>query len=906
MPAKRISFANFNRRLTVAGGREQGPPGAVRRAQNVAPELTNSVLSRWGSSLQTGTGAINAIQVYYWNGNRYAYDGSSLYRGSTSIKTGFNGNRLAFNAMPPQPGLQDYLFVLGGGVAPFKIDPSGNITNWGIAEPPDGMGAANQSNDQFVIDTMNTATNWTGHQNCTVSSNSTEFKTGTASLEINPSAGPWRIKYAPSSPLNLAYYTNGDFSLPTDVIQFWIYFHGNFNVTWIELDFDVNDGTFQKDWYSYAIGFVSPLGQSRGKTPLHNVQTLLDFQQDQWQLITIAKSQFLRNGVDLQYDWSNVKAVRFQGGNFTSYMLLDNLVQIGGSAMGAGPAVGNGGSEYDYYVVFRNPATGSISNPQANPVKVFGVEVNKVNLSNIPLSTDPQVGARDLYRTQALVDQPGGGIPFYLDTIPDNTTTTYVDSTADSSFPLVTTPWTASVAVPPNPSATYYIDGGNGYYFKLTTSGTTGSQPPAWVVPETIWSPLTQFSASATIAPRKAAGQFWKVTTAGTSGATEPNWAGSSTPGDTITDGTVVWTNQGLLTTTDGTAVWTFQGINSTPTLGNNQLLYDNANPTSTIEDAWGPHQGSMFFCRDTAPGNAGYVYASPPGRPESLGQEYLISDENDPTQKLVGWDGALWLFTQQRGFQLLGSYPQIIADPVNYAMGTNAPYTVVPVQLIGIVYWAPDGIRVLNWAGSRLLGFEMISPVLRGQAEEDITTPWSPTAGPVWAALLRDEIVFSDGASLTLALGYDGLWGGAPAWRRITPVLTALYYESQTGHATAGLLGGGVFFFEDPGQLTDNGTAIAFELESAGDFPDPGAQFTTQRLYLTLNSGGQTLTPTIIVDGVETALTPISSTSRQTIEMEPKIAGRFFDGVRLSGNITARVEIFRIEADVWLGEGVA
>jgi hypothetical protein len=100
----------------------------------------------------------------------------------------------------------------------------------------------------------------------------------------------------------------------------------------------------------------------------------------------------------------------------------------------------------------------------------------------------------------------------------------------------------------------------------------------------------------------------------------------------------------------------------------------------------------------------------------------------------------------------------------------------------------------------------------------------------------------------------------------------------------------------------------VDFEIQSPGDMPDSGAQFTGQRLYITanLNVSGvpQVITPTLIVDGAEIVLPQITNTERSTIELPiSKYHGRFFDGVRLDGCLTGRIEIFRIEADVWLGE---
>jgi hypothetical protein len=101
----------------------------------------------------------------------------------------------------------------------------------------------------------------------------------------------------------------------------------------------------------------------------------------------------------------------------------------------------------------------------------------------------------------------------------------------------------------------------------------------------------------------------------------------------------------------------------------------------------------------------------------------------------------------------------------------------------------------------------------------------------------------------------------------------------------------------------------VDFEIQSPGDMPDSGAQFTAQRLYITINCAvdgvPQLVTPTLIVDGEEIVLPQITNTGRSTIELPiSQYHGRFFDGVRLDGCfVGGRVEVFRIEADVWLGE---
>jgi hypothetical protein len=797
MPTRRISFTNFNHRLVLAGGREQTGEGGLRRASGVAPEVTTSIMSRWGSEALY---PIDATQLYYWNGHRYQYDGSKLYRDGSAVQTGFNGESIAINSMAPQPGIPDYLFINGGGITPFKIDPGGQLWNWGIVAPPNGALAQNLPNDQVVIDTFDgTAANWTATANCTKANNNTEFIVGSGSLAINPTGSPWHIVRTLATPLDLENYANGDISIGTDIFQIWVLFtYANLaQAHFLQIDFDVFDGTF-KEYYSAAIGLV-PVGVAIGKVGNQIGRPVIfdvTVTPGQWLQLTWSKSQCSRVGSRLQYDWTNVGKIRISGNDVIKNYLLDDLTLSGGSALGAGPAAGNGGSEYDYRTVYRNLVTGSQSNPNADATKVFGVSVNKVQLSNIPISPDPQVGARDLYRTSAL-NVAGGGIAFFLDTIYDNSTTSYLDSIADFSVPIVATPWQKSSSVPPNPAATaYYIDAGNGYYFKLTTAGTTGAAPPQWSVPTTSWVAKGAFVLGETTSQPTAGGVFWQVTTAGVSGNIQPNWNQAGP----IIDGTVVWTSLGLQTTADGSVSWRFEGINSTRTLGADAVLFDNAPPQSTYGDAFGPFEGSMLWTRDSSPGKSGYVYMSPPGRPESVAQAFLVSGTNDPMQRIVEWDGRLWPISTARAYRSSGSYPAIIFPSVDDSLGTLQPLTVVPVKLLGIFYWAPDGIRVLNWSGSTVVGFRELATIFRGQGEENVPA-WNATTGPVWAEEVRNEVIFSDGETLTLALLYDGT--NAPVWRMPGRILTAGFYEHQTGEFQAAF-GGKVYLFEHPGALTD------------------------------------------------------------------------------------------------------
>lgn len=88
---------------------------------------------------------------------------------------------------------------------------------------------------------------------------------------------------------------------------------------------------------------------------------------------------------------------------------------------------GGGGlsGDYLYAVSFVNDVNGHESSisPISASVTAAG---NSIGLSSIPVSSDPQVTKRNIYRTTT-----GGAILFLLTTINDNVATTYTDNTAD-------------------------------------------------------------------------------------------------------------------------------------------------------------------------------------------------------------------------------------------------------------------------------------------------------------------------------------------------------------------------------------------------------------------------------------------------------------------------------------------
>ena len=100
------------------------------------------------------------------------------------------------------------------------------------------------------------------------------------------------------------------------------------------------------------------------------------------------------------------------------------------SASGTGDITG----VYSYKVVYVSKY-GHLSNAGPASVTVTAASHGQINLTRIPLSSDPQVTARRLYRTVG-----NGSVWLFLDEILDNVTTTYTDTTADGSLGNETAP----------------------------------------------------------------------------------------------------------------------------------------------------------------------------------------------------------------------------------------------------------------------------------------------------------------------------------------------------------------------------------------------------------------------------------------------------------------------------------
>lgn len=133
-------------------------------------------------------------------------------------------------------------------------------------------------------------------------------------------------------------------------------------------------------------------------------------------------------------DFLNYKNTCFYCNGVDSPKATDGFTQRNWGIVGptTAPSVAPNGAgvltgSYTYVVTFFNSNTSHESNHGLRATVTIAAQ--SVDLSNIPVSTDPQVTRRRIYRTVT-----GGSILLFLAEINDNVTTIYNDNTADASL----------------------------------------------------------------------------------------------------------------------------------------------------------------------------------------------------------------------------------------------------------------------------------------------------------------------------------------------------------------------------------------------------------------------------------------------------------------------------------------
>ena len=111
-------------------------------------------------------------------------------------------------------------------------------------------------------------------------------------------------------------------------------------------------------------------------------------------------------------------------------------------------------------------------------------------------------------------------------------------------------------------------------------------------------------------------------------------------------------------TTTFTDGVGDFAGLDSSGAnlMSSFQLQTDNVRPDDSWDDCAAPFAGSMWWARSPNTGEKGRIFYSPPGRAEAAPNFLDLTGDDEPTQKIVIWNGSIWCFTIAGLYQISGT----------------------------------------------------------------------------------------------------------------------------------------------------------------------------------------------------------------------------------------------------------
>lgn len=456
--------SNPYRGLWLHGTHDQIPKGGFRRLIGTERNPRGSLKTRTGSTNISSPGAAHSLVRF--DGDRYVgVTGSFDLIGTGTIKTGLSGSRLRFGKAPPTPGQLPYLFVANGG-APFKVNGTGGVSNWGIAPPADGsIAVAAAAEKKTQIDSMDATTGWTATV-VTMATEATIKQEGSNSLKITvPTSSTGTI--TKSITQDLTVHTGPLTSADEDFIMLWVRVDNPENLQSLSISFSLNNTTFADNTYSYIIPVTldssgtdtltltksdiglgklttSPDGETVFVTPREDAtsdtivlplssgeiksmlkkmgQVSITTVHGVWTRVKIPKTNFGRSGTGA-YTWADVDAVRI---SFTSndqgpaVVYVDDLALLGD--------VGLQGT-YKYHFTFYNSSTGTRSAPNATALEVGPLTRQRVNITGLPgTCSDAQVDQIEVWRTV------GDGTFFFKVAGVAIASTSASDITADAYF----------------------------------------------------------------------------------------------------------------------------------------------------------------------------------------------------------------------------------------------------------------------------------------------------------------------------------------------------------------------------------------------------------------------------------------------------------------------------------------
>lgn len=314
------------------------------------------------------------------------------------------------------------------------------------------------------------------------------------------------------------------------------------------------------------------------------------------------------------------------------------------------------------------------------------------------------------------------------------------------------------------------------------------------------------------------------------------------------------------------------------------ELPEDNDRPYDTFDNVLIDNLTAFWLSNET--GQQGRVYYSPLGRPESLKGFINVAVAGDPLHRLVLHQGQRFVFSESKLYRVDGQDPYVGREVTGVPGLLFAQRRTVVSTPYGICYQSQDGIRVFNQLRSTLLNFGPIGRIFRGETQEGVAA-----FEGIVATYARDEYIVSDG-NRTLAINLGDL-----SWRLVGfNDVTALFYEWDTDKIVGGRTSN-TQLLEEEGVTADAGGAISFEWETPAIDGENDKVVFLDRVFVDIDAGGATVTPTVTHRFTQFNLTAISDSVRIAREFSVERL-LLKPALRLAGSSTSRVVLYNVEFD--------
>lgn len=461
-----------DRGLWTNSPKDATPMGGLRRMRGVARNTPLSLRSRPGFTTYFGPPA-DALALARYNDRRYQVANSTLFMNGTPISLLTAAVRMRPLVAPPTAGVPDRLFWMGTTGGPnspaqarlIRVEPDGQTVQcWGVSPPSDGFHATVQAARTKTIHSCDNIAGMSINLDPNegdafhLSTDNFTKQEGAASIRIGkpPSFSPHGIPKdttayldIPLGTMNLAVFSDGVESPDEDWIAVGIRFDRPRRIETLQFIFTIgaasSSSTFTRevviedhvsrdlsvrpkgigevlgvrDDESVFIASASPNVQFKlaaleklGKTKASQIE-------DTWITLLLPKTSFVKDGDTNNLGWSSITNLRIvtrtnQRGRAS--LFVDNIRLVGGVGMQG---------DYKYLLTFRNSVTGSRSNANATPVEALNVARARVQLTSLPVSTEPGVDRIEIWRTL------GNGERFWFEADLANGITTYDSVVAD-------------------------------------------------------------------------------------------------------------------------------------------------------------------------------------------------------------------------------------------------------------------------------------------------------------------------------------------------------------------------------------------------------------------------------------------------------------------------------------------